>query len=292
MEDQGVPGGNGKAETKARLLWSIAKYSIQRFMDERAFEAAASIAFFTVFSLFPLLLIVAAVGSFLVDSPQAQQELMENILNLVPVSSEFIQKNMSHILAARGAVGLIGMAGLIWSATSALAVLSANLNRAWKGAPAQSLARSRLNALILLASLVGLLAVMMLARTALPVLARWNVTDRLTTHISSLVEAFSGLALHIFIFIILFFMYRMVPRTRVRWRESLVGAGTSAVVFGVVTFFFTWYLNSGLARYNIVYGSLGALLALLSWVYLVIVTVLYGAHLSAAIAWSTRESPQ
>jgi membrane protein len=288
MGDNEQTDGGMSGEARSPVFWSVIKYSAKRFSDERAFEAAASIAFFTIFSLFPLLLIVAAVGSFLVESPQAQEDLLESILSLVPVSSEFIQRNMSHIMSARGAVGLIGMAALVWSSTSALAVLSANLNRAWKGAPAHSLARSRLNALIVLASLVGLLALLMLARTALPVLTRWNITDRLTAHISSLIEAFSGITLHIFILVILIFLYRLVPSTRVRWRESLAGAATSSVIFGVVTFFFTWYLSSGLARYNIVYGSLGALLALLSWVYLVSGAVLYGAHLSAAIAWRTR----
>ena len=290
MTDNKNPDAATIAKPEGPVVWTTLRYSFIRFTEERAFEAAASIAFFTVFSLFPLLLIVAAVGSSLVESPDAQEEILETILSFVPVSSEFIRRNMSHILAARGAVGIIGMAGLLWSATSALAVLSTNLNRAWKRARSQTLAHSRLTALIVLAGLVSLLAIFMLARTALPVLSRWNVTDRLTMHVSSLLEAFSGMTLHAFIFVILIFLYRLVPRTRVRWRESVVGAAASTIIFGVVTFFFTWYLNSGLAKYNIVYGSLGALLALLSWVYLVSLTVLYGAHVCAAIAWRTRES--
>ena len=277
-------------QPKGVSAWSILRYSIGRFRDERAFEAAASIAFFTVFSLFPLLLIVTAIGSSLVKSPEAQEELLQVLLGLIPVSSEFIQRNISHVLAARGAFGVIGMVGLIWAATSALAALSANLNRAWPDAPPQSLAHSRLAALMELVSLVGFLAAFMLARAALPVLTRWNVADRLSMHVSSLVRIFSGIILHLFIFLILIFLYRFVPQAKVRWRDSVAGAAASAIIFAVVTFFFTWYLNSGIAVYNIVYGSLGALLALLSWVYLASLSILYGAHLAAAVGWQTRGS--
>jgi membrane protein len=76
----------------------------------------------------------------------------------------------------------------------------------------------------------------------------------------------------------------------VLWREALAGAAASSLGLWAATTLFTRFLASGLARYNVVYGSLGALLALLSWIYVASLIVLGGAHLGAAIAANTRHA--
>ena len=74
------------------------------------------------------------------------------------------------------------------------------------------------------------------------------------------------------------------------WREALAGAAACSLVLWFATTLFTSFLASGVARYNLVYGSLGTLLALMSWVYVASLLVLCGAHLAAAIAAHTRQA--
>jgi len=82
-------------------------------------------------------------------------------------------------------------------------------------------------------------------------------------------------------------LYRWVPSALVRWPEATVGALVATGAMEVTTRGFSWYLRSGLARYELIYGSLGAVVALLLWIYLNSLILLFGAHLSAAVAFCT-----
>ena len=87
-------------------------------------------------------------------------------------------------------------------------------------------------------------------------------------------------------------LYRLVPRTHVRWREALIATTVATVLMRITTAAFGFYLRSGLSRYQIVYGSLGSVVALLFWIYLAGWVTLFGAHLSAALARFFRPHPE
>jgi membrane protein len=94
----------------------------------------------------------------------------------------------------------------------------------------------------------------------------------------------------LFIFLLYLSLYRWVPNTDVRWFEAFWGAVVSALGWVLATRAFTWYLSSGIAQYELVYGSLGAVVVLLFWIYLSSLITLFGAHLSAAVAHRTRRA--
>jgi membrane protein len=89
-------------------------------------------------------------------------------------------------------------------------------------------------------------------------------------------------------FLLILALYRWVPNTRVRTFEAFWGALPAAVATQATTAGFTWYLSSGLASYQFVYGPLGAVVALMVWIYLNSLIILFGAHLSAAIGHRRR----
>jgi membrane protein len=75
----------------------------------------------------------------------------------------------------------------------------------------------------------------------------------------------------------------------VHWNATLWGAITASIVWKVATAGFSWYLSSGMGSYSLVYGSLGAIVALLFLIFIVSMITLFGAHLCAAIdQWSKR----
>ena len=92
------------------------------------------------------------------------------------------------------------------------------------------------------------------------------------------------------IFVALLGIYRWVPNTSVRWREAVWGAAVSAIGWELAQRGFSWYLTSGFASYRLVYGSLGAVIAFMLWLYVTALVVLYGAHLSAAVAFHRRNN--
>jgi membrane protein len=78
-------------------------------------------------------------------------------------------------------------------------------------------------------------------------------------------------------------LYRWVPNTKVGWSGPLVGAFLAAFAWEVAASVFAWYLGSGLVQYELIYGSLGTVVALMLWIYIGSLITLFGAHLGAAV---------
>ena len=91
------------------------------------------------------------------------------------------------------------------------------------------------------------------------------------------------------VFFALLGLYHWVPNVRVRWSEAFWGALVAAPAGKVATNGFTWYLSSGLVRFELLYGSLGTVVVLMLWMFIGTIVVLFGAHLSAAVGRWDRD---
>ena len=243
-------------------------------------------AFFGFFSLFPLLLVLVAIGSSIIESSQAQEQVLDLVIQAFPFSGETIEENIRKVLSARGSVGLIGLVGLTWSATGAFSVLTRNINRAWPNTSLRNFLRIRLIAFGMLAALVGLLATLLVANPVMRLLPR--VVSDAATKATSL-RFFNHIIIWLSLFVTLYFLYYWIPKTKVQWKEALWGALVASLASEITTSGFIWYLGSGLSNYNLVYGPLGAIVALLTWIYVLSLIILFGAHLGAAIAQQNRD---
>jgi membrane protein len=279
------------ATSAPRTLTRIVGTSFQGFFAERCPEAAAGIGFYAVFALFPFLLLLVAASSFLLESPDTQERVLSAVLRFLPVSGEIVTENMRNLVGSRATAGVVSAVGLLWAATGVFTTVVRNVDRAWRGELTRNVLLSRLVALVIVFGLVGLAALLLLARSFICIPTGWSLPGPLQETVAIACRLPSRAAISGFIFLTLTLLYRLVPGTRVRWREAALGGAVGILAFRLVTAGFTWYLDSGLARYNVVYGSLGALVALLSWIYIVAAIVLYGAHLSAATAAHTRGLP-
>ncbi len=273
-----------------RASFRVVTTVFHRLGHERCPEAAASIGFYAVFSMFPLLLILVAVGSRFLETADAQERLLEAVLRFMPVSRELIQQNVLAVVRARGAVGGLSAIGLVWASTSAFSTLVRNLNRAWPMARRRNLFGERLLALLIVVCLGAVVLLYLVAKALVNLPRDWEAAQRAAAWALDLIPMPSSAALSLFILVMLTMLYRWLPRTSVLWREALAGAATSSLALWGATTLFTRFLASGLARYNLIYGSLGAFLALLSWVYIASLIVLGGAHVGAAIAANTRHA--
>ncbi len=268
------------------VLWVLkAILSAIRCLDAaRGLEAAATIAFFTLFSLFPFLLLLVAAGGTALKNRLTDEQILDTALRFLPVSRELIHRNLIAILDSRGTVGIIGGIGLLWASTSVFTSLTHNLNRAWPEAPSRGIVKTRLTAVLQVLVVVSLMTALLVAQTLLHLPEEWRVTA--AGGLKFPLFAANPLRL-IFSFCFvgtLILLYWWVPNVKVRWRAACGGAAVASLTIYGATSLFVWYLGSGLARYNLVYGSLGTFLALMTWAYIVSLLVLYGAHLSASFA--------
>jgi len=272
---------NGLCVAALGIVWD----AIQHFGRANTSEAAASITFYAIFSLFPFLLALIVGGSFVLQSELVQQWVLDTVVEILPVAEGMIEKNIQVVLGRRGAVGVIALVGLVWSATSVLTILARNINRAWTDAEARSFVEDRLMALGMITGLAVLLGISSISNTVFNVLARFSVpigggflmakTPMWTTLLSIVPRLFA--------FFALLGLYRWAPNTKVQWSEAFWGALIATPAGEIATDGFSWYLSSGIVRYELVYGSLGTIVALMLWIYISILTMLFGAHLSAAV---------
>ncbi len=263
----------------------LIRYALKRFGQEHGPEAAASMAFYTLFSLFPVILIVVAANSFILESLQVQEQILETILKFFPVAShQIISTNMQQILQARGAFGIAGLIVLLWAATCVFTTLVHNLNRAWTDAPVHNILRARLTAFSIILFLVILLPLFWISKAVINLIPVWDAHLLGVINISYFRKIISNVVIYMFVCMTLMTLYRWIPKTKVRWSEALGGAVFAVLAEGAATSLFSWYLRSGLSKYNLVYGSLGALISFLTWIYIINLIVLFGAHLSASIA--------
>jgi len=260
----------------------IIRNAVKSFTDKQAAQASAGLAYYTLFSIFPLLLVFVAVGSFFLDRAQVFNTVTQFIQQALPISRAVINENLQEILEKRGSAGLISIVTLLWSASGMFTNLAHNINIAWPGASRRNFLQSRLIGFWMILGLIGLIVVSLVLSwitSRLPVmnLEHASPTDLLLLR---LVSAFGS---WLMIFLLFFMLYQQIPAWHVEWRATFWGALLASLAWKAVAAGFAWYLNSSFGQYQLIYGSLGAIVAFLFLIYLISLITLFGAHLSAAI---------
>lgn len=260
----------------------VLRDALSTFAAARAAQAAASLGYYALFSLFPLLLFLIIVGSYFIDSSRVYFNVIHAVEQVIPASPQLIEENLQHVLEQRESVGILVLITLIWSASSVFINLAHNINLAWAEAPARNILDRYLVGL----GMVGVLSALLLMAIALD----WTVhflplVNRLGSSSAwdRLWPLLSELASWIIVFLMFMALYLWIPTVPISRRAAYWAALVASTGWKIASTVFAGYLKSGLNRYQIVYGSLGAIIALLFLIYLISLITLFGAHLAAAI---------
>ncbi len=252
------------------------------FTRSRATQAAASLAYYTFFSIFPLMLLLILVGSFFLDRQNVLQRVTQAVQNALPISQQFIVQNLQQVLKQRAAVGIFVFVSLLWSASGMFNNLAYEINKAWPEAKDRNFLQSRLIGIDMILGLT----VLLILSIALDSLTKWLAGPSTANGPFSgfnPLGLLSSIGSWIAIFLLYLVMYRWVPNIRVDWSASVWGAIAAALGWKAATTGFAWYLASPFAHYQLVYGSLGAIVAFLFLIYIIALVSLFGAHLTAAV---------
>ena len=274
----------GKFRDFFTTVFRVIRGAFLTFTVAKGAEAAASIAFYTLFSIFPMVLSIVAVGSFFVDKIVVEGALLEFLPRLIPVSQEFILTNVQEVFDLRGTVSALALLSLIWSGTAVFTTIIRNINTAWPAAAPHSFIRMRLWSLAIIGAMAILLIVSSFTITFKNIILNLGlITD--FSQVSRFLESnFYNKTLPILARILIFFgLYYWVPQIKVKKLAALTGAVVATILWQLITSLFITYLSSGLARFEIVYGSLGKVIALLAWIYFSAWIILFGAHLTSSI---------
>lgn len=226
-------------------------------------------------------------GSLFVEREAVTNEVIQFVSGFLPVAREqenFVGQTIDRVARARGEVGLVAFIILVWSALRFLKVLIRSTNRAWRSAiynwwqlPAKSF---MLLGIVGSASLLGILA---------PVAARLLENELAPAYFSQLFELGVGLIPRLVLFCCLAMLYKLAPSRHTRFAEVWIAALAVTLLLWLGETAFVIYVRD-LARFNVLHGTLGGMVAFLLWIYLSGLSYVLGACLCAAQAELCAES--
>jgi membrane protein len=266
-------------------ILEILLFTINRFTVERGAEGAASTAFFTIFAIFPLLIVIVAIGSYFIDGAQLKNQIIQLVEFAIPVYQEFVFTNIERVFNQREAVGIVALVSLAWSATGMFTSFVRNINRAWPKAKMRSFLHGRAMGFLLIGALFAMLVIASVTTTFLSLLSRYS-EPLFGADIRSIIPSWNTLtnAIPVVIELVIFMiLYYWLPNIKVRWSAAFWAALTAAIAWQISNRAFAWYLGSGLDNFSLIYGSLGTIVVLMLWIYINYLIIYFCAHLSASI---------
>ncbi|HET8758198.1 MAG TPA: YihY/virulence factor BrkB family protein [Solirubrobacteraceae bacterium] len=249
----------------------LAGATVRGYLDDRGPQLAAGTAYFALFAVFPLtILLVAGFGLFVGDGA-ARREVVDFVMRNVPLRDtgrSDLLATLREVTSNAGAFSVVGMAGLVFSASGLMGALRHALSRAFDIEEQRPPLLGKLVDIALVLS-VGLLAG---ASVAL------SVAARLSVEVSAWASQVAPFVLATVVFTLL---YRFVPARRVRWRQCVPGALLASLGYEAIKRGFAFYLDE-FATYGAVYGSIAAVIAFMFFVFLAASAFIAGAELAAA----------
>src|SRR5215471_238249 len=291
-----LPDGSARLPAELSLIrralgpfqeWaSLGKTTVYRWLDDRAPTIGAAIAFYTMFSLAPMLVIVVAVAGFVFGREAAEGALFGEIAKLVgPESAGAVQATLRSASSTRSGIiaTLIGIGTLIATATAVFSELQAALNLIWKVPATGNLGvahflKSRLLGLCVILVIGFLLLVSLVISTALTALSSY--IDRSLPNFSIILYLAHYALSFGFTTVLFAAIFKILPDHAVEWRDVWLGAALTALLFSVGKHLISIYIGS--SNMASTYGAAGALIIVFVWVYYSVQIFLFGAEFAKA----------
>jgi membrane protein len=268
---------------------SLTRDAAMRWIDDECYRLAPSLAYYALFSLFPLMLIcLTGVGFLLGDDDSVRGRLLASVAGSTSAASRSILdetlQSMQQHRTARGVGAVVGFVVLFLASSGAFSELQSALNRIWrvKDVPSKGVWDTIVRALlakafsfgVAIAAAFAILASLVLS-TTLVAIASASVAAPGVPALWQVIDTAASIG---FLWLLIAAVYKMVPQTSIRWRDVLGGALLASLLFTGLKGLFAWYLGH-IGNYA-AYGAVGGVLGLLTWIYLASLLLFYGA------AWS------
>jgi membrane protein len=266
-----------------RYRWSrIGRRSVLGFVEHEALQNAGSMAYFTILSVFQLLVLGVVVLSFFVGQGEARQFVTDQIEAATPIDAATVGDVIDAVIASRGGIGIFGLVFLVWGALGIFSAVSKGISTAFAATRPRPFLQDKLLGLVLM-SVTGILGVASIGVGVLTGIlqeASRDALDRIPGGWLALGIIGFGVPL-VLIFVAFLVIYRLVPNRHVTLGEVWPGALVATVLWTVLRVGFTWYAT-GVANYASAFGPISATISLLVFLYFASVIVLLGAEVARA----------
>ncbi|MBC7774951.1 MAG: YihY/virulence factor BrkB family protein [Phycisphaerae bacterium] len=269
-------------------FWNLLRLAVQEFIVDNGLKFSASLSYYTLFSMAPMLIIVIAIGSILLGKEAAEGYLYQQFEGLIgKLGALQLQEMIKNVRISGDTpwVTVVGVITLFLGATGVFIEIQDSINSIWsiKAKPKRGWVRFLFTRIVSFSMVVGigfLLMVSLVLSAALSMLDGWLATNIsafvwLAFIISNLVS--TGVVMLLFAVI-----FKVLPDAQIKWRDVMIGAFFTAVLFLIGKYLINLYLS----RSSTVsaYGAAGAVVLIILWVYYSAIILYLGAEFTKVYA--------
>jgi membrane protein len=262
----------------------LARRVIHEIQEDDCFGRAAQLAYYFLFALFPFFLVLTTLLGYL-PIPNLMDRLMEMLAEMLPGDAlQLVQENV-HDLVTRPRGGLLsfGLVAALWSSSSAITAITEGLNRAYDVQENRPFWKVRLIAVLLTVGLSLFIIVALILLTFGPQIGGWIADQVGLGRIFQV--AWNLLRWPVIVGLLVVAMalvYYVAPDVEQRWQWITPGSVVAVLGWLAASLGFSYYVNN-FGSYNAMYGSIGALIVLLTWMYVSGFFVLIGGEVNSEI---------
>ncbi len=282
------PGGTNVVGPRpagpVRLIALSAWRGVGELYNSDGLTHAASIAYYALLSLFPLMLLALSILGRITSDAADRDAVVRFVFRYFPRQFGFITGQLDAFETAPVTFGFWGIVALVWASLGVFNAVTSAVNHAWAVEKRRSFLSHRLVGFLMMVS-AGLILMLGLVIASLVRLAETRLGEALVR--SPWLDNFSGmfasyLATALLIGCVALVFY-FIPNTRVRFRDVWPGAILVGVLWRIALRLFSWYA-ADLATWNVIHGSIAAVVVFLLWIYVSAVILLYGVEMTASYA--------
>ena len=269
---------------------SIISHSLHEFHENDLFTSSAAMSYFGLMALFPALLLMLAMSNRI----NAAAELLTHAVDVYPGSAKFLSETIRSMSSVGTGAIITCVVVTIWAGSWVFAVIERALNRIWRAT-----SRTFWHGRALTIGMIGIIGVLlafsvlitsvvvgireMAARLSPRQMAHYPLMLSMGSAFWQIIFAIASFLITVILFVV---VYRFMPKAEVTLRDTLPGAIIGGLLWEVAKYVFAWALNY--FHYDQIYGSVGAVVAVLTWSYVSSLILLFGAQLTAVFH---REHP-
>ncbi|WP_085521150.1 YihY/virulence factor BrkB family protein [Tuberibacillus sp. Marseille-P3662] len=255
----------------------------RRFMEDRALELAAQLAYFFLLSLFPFLIFTFSILSYLGITGEQMLPYIEQFAP--PDVFDIIKNNLNSVLSQSGGGGVLSVSALIaiWSASTAVVAIIRTMNRAYNVEEGRPFILTRLTAIALTFAVIFVIIMALVLNVFGPTVGKelfhylgipeniFKIWDILRLLISFLI-----------IIVVFACLYCFAPNKQLHFSEVIVGAVLAAVLWQCASLAFSYYVEQ-FGQFSATYGTLQGIIILMIWFYLTGLTIIIGGEINAVL---------
>jgi membrane protein len=278
-----------KMEKVGNVRSSLLKLLWHRVDEDDLPGLSAQLAYYFLLSLFPLLIVLFTLLPYI---PIPHQDMLGIVRDFAPVEAmDLIEKNVHDIMNHRnGGLLSFGIIGTIWSSSNGISAIVKAFNKAYNVKESRSFIVSRGMAILLT---FGMIFVLILA-IVLPVFGREIGVFLFsqmgyTTEFIKVWDTFSWLVSAIILFLIFTGLYWIAPNVKIKCRSAFPGAAFATVGWIISSIGLTFYVGN-ISNYSLTYGSIGAIIVLMIWLYISAFIIILGGEINAFYSEKYRKN--